>query len=208
MLGLVSEESATVLSGDERLLDGQVRDFWRWALNDLRMNTARGYLAEYLVARAVGDPAPFRIEWDTHDVTAPDGTRIEVKACGRLQSWKSRRPTTVRWTIPKPNLTAWSHDAADWVSSDPARRVDVWVFALQTATDPEVYDPLDVNQWEFRVLPHHVVYDARQRSFAASTLDRLGAHVVDHRGLAAAVRVASSASATRARGSDAPDGSH
>jgi hypothetical protein len=35
------------LQGDEELGDGQsVLDFWRWALGDLRINTARGYLVE------------------------------------------------------------------------------------------------------------------------------------------------------------------
>lgn len=43
--------------------DATVLDFWRWVLGDLRMNNARGYLAEFLVARALGSPAPIRIEW-------------------------------------------------------------------------------------------------------------------------------------------------
>ena len=38
-------------------------DFWRWALGDLRMNTARGYLVEYLVAQALEDETPVRVEW-------------------------------------------------------------------------------------------------------------------------------------------------
>jgi hypothetical protein len=36
--------------------DASVLDFWRWALGDLRMNTARGYLAEFLVACACALP--------------------------------------------------------------------------------------------------------------------------------------------------------
>jgi hypothetical protein len=31
-----------------------VEDFWQFALGDLRMNNARGYLAEYLVGTALG----------------------------------------------------------------------------------------------------------------------------------------------------------
>ena len=44
------------LTGEERFigLDATTRDFWSFALSDLLMNNARGYLAEYLVARAVG----------------------------------------------------------------------------------------------------------------------------------------------------------
>ena len=32
-------------------LDARVVDFWKFALGDLRMNNARGYLAEFIVAR-------------------------------------------------------------------------------------------------------------------------------------------------------------
>ncbi|WP_345314834.1 hypothetical protein [Garicola koreensis] len=31
-----------------------VLDFWRFALSDLKMNNVRGYVVEFLVARAVG----------------------------------------------------------------------------------------------------------------------------------------------------------
>ena len=42
------------LTGSECFSNGDtVLDFWRWAMGDLRMNNARGYLAEYLVARTV-----------------------------------------------------------------------------------------------------------------------------------------------------------
>jgi hypothetical protein len=42
------------LNGSERFtgLDATVADFWRWAFSDLRNNTTRGILAEFLVARA------------------------------------------------------------------------------------------------------------------------------------------------------------
>src|SRR3954470_18321824 len=48
--------AARVLSGAESFhgLDASVLDFWRFAMNDLRTNNVRGYLAEFLVARAVG----------------------------------------------------------------------------------------------------------------------------------------------------------
>lgn len=68
------------MRGDEHFSIGpSVLDFWRWTLGDLRMNTARGYLAEFSVAKAVGSKAPMRIEWAAHDVDAEDGTRLEVK---------------------------------------------------------------------------------------------------------------------------------
>ncbi|WP_143226776.1 hypothetical protein [Actinomyces naeslundii] len=46
----------TPLSGEEVVAgtDATVVDFWRFALSNLWMNNARGYLAEFLVAKAVG----------------------------------------------------------------------------------------------------------------------------------------------------------
>ena len=83
------------LTGDERLgsIDVTVSDFWRWAFNDLRDNTTRGVLAEFLVARALGDVSDRRVGWANYDVLTPSGIRVEVKSSGRLQSW-SQRPGT------------------------------------------------------------------------------------------------------------------
>lgn len=89
----------TPLLGDERLVgcEASVLDFWRFAMSDLRMNNVRGYLAEFLVAQAVGAVGP-RMEWDAYDVLAPDGTRIEVKSSAYLQVWDQRRPSRIVFT--------------------------------------------------------------------------------------------------------------
>ncbi len=84
---------AVLLDGAERFvgLDATVADFWRWAFSDLRDNTTRGILAEFLVAKAVGDQRTLRIGWDNFDAQAPDGTTIEVKCSAFLQSWVQKR---------------------------------------------------------------------------------------------------------------------
>jgi hypothetical protein len=64
-----------------------VLDYWRWAFSDLRDNTQRGVLAEFLVALALGRTETRRKAWDNYDVTTSSGLRIEVKASGYLQSW-------------------------------------------------------------------------------------------------------------------------
>lgn len=138
-----------LLTGAERFTagDASVLDFWRWALGDLRMNNARGYLAEFLVARAVASPDTRRVEWAAHDVTAADGTRIEVKSSAYLQSWGQQRLSTPRFGLTGPT-TSWDEASGTYVS-DPRGRVDVWVFALQACQDHDRYDPLSVEQWQF-----------------------------------------------------------
>ena len=62
-----------ILNGDEPIVgtSAVVRDFWARVLSDLRTNTVRPMLAEFLVAQAVGAPAQPRIEWDAYDVVTP-----------------------------------------------------------------------------------------------------------------------------------------
>ena len=60
----------TPFNGDEKFegMNGNVGDFWRFALPNLQMNNARGYFAEYLVARGLGMESPRRVEWDAYDL--------------------------------------------------------------------------------------------------------------------------------------------
>jgi hypothetical protein len=80
MSDLLHPKRLRQLRGDEGLAPGlTVRDFWRWALGDLRMNTARGYLVEYLVAQALKDETRVRVEWGPYDARGLDGTLVEIK---------------------------------------------------------------------------------------------------------------------------------
>ena len=50
-----------------------VLDFWRWAFSDLRDNTRRGVLAEFIVALALGQTGTRRKGWDNFDVLTSTG---------------------------------------------------------------------------------------------------------------------------------------
>lgn len=161
-----------VLDGSEPFagLDASVMDFWRFAMSDLRMNNVRGYLAEFLVARAVGATGP-RVEWDAYDVLAPDGTRIEVKASAYLQAWAQRGPSRITFT----GLTGRTWTPEGGSSKEQTFNADVYVFAVQTAADHGSYDPLDTDQWRFYVLPRRVLAGRGNRSISLATLESLNA---------------------------------
>jgi hypothetical protein len=151
---------AAPLGGDEHFigLDATVTDFWRWAFSDLRDNTTRGILAEFLVARAVKDERDLRFGWDNFDARAPNGTRIEVKCSAFLQSWAQKSYSRVVFG----RLSAREFDASrNEYSVDTRIRADVFVFAVQTQRDPAAYDMLDVSQWEFWVAKAETI---RQRA--------------------------------------------
>ncbi|MFJ9080485.1 hypothetical protein ACIRO3_35410 [Streptomyces sp. NPDC102278] len=138
-------------NGSERFvgLDATVLDFWRFGMSDLRTNTLRGYLAEFLVARAVGADRS-RVEWDPFDVLTPQGIRIEVKSTGFVQAWTQVKQRESRsWTIPR----AVPYDTITGKPCGPRDfQADVYVFAVHTARSHDEYNALDLSQWTFYVL--------------------------------------------------------
>jgi hypothetical protein len=57
--------------------------FWQWSASDLVGNTARGCLAEYIVATALGLTSGVRNDWEAYDLEF-NGWKIEVKSSGHL----------------------------------------------------------------------------------------------------------------------------
>ena len=69
-------------------MGGTLLGFWQWAASDLLNNTTRGHLAEYLVGQALSaGPKSVRTEWDSFDLTTPEGVPVEVKSAAFVQSW-------------------------------------------------------------------------------------------------------------------------
>lgn len=155
--------TASPLQGNEPFvgLDATVCDFWRWAFSDLRDNTTRGILAEYLVRQAVGDTRPMRIGWDNFDVLAPDGTTVEVKASAYLQGWSQR--SLSKLSFGRVRGRAFDADRNEF-GVEPEVRADVFVFAVQTQIDPMLYDMLDINHWRFWVVTSGAVRDHAGKS--------------------------------------------
>lgn len=177
-----------VPGGDEWLTPGvTVRDFWAWALGDLRLNSTRGMLAQFLVARAVGDPRPRDDGWGDFDVLTADGVKVEVKASGYLQSWKQAKPSKIVFSGLK--ALPWSDETGEW-GSEPEFRADVYVFAVHLCTDHAAYDPLDLAAWRFYVLPASVLRALNQKTLTLSRLETLAPPPVPWAGLRDAISLA------------------
>lgn len=180
---------AVPLDGTERFagLEATVADFWRWAFSDLRDNTTRGILAEFLVAKAVGDERTLRIGWDNFDDQAPDGTTIEVKCSAFLQSWTQKRHSELVFG----RLSAREFDATrNEYSVDARVRADVFVFAVQTQREPAAYDVLDISRWEFWVVRASTIRERAGRTVGIGWVREHATGPLSYGGLADAIYAA------------------
>lgn len=149
------DHSEKFINGDgSRLLGKTVLDYWIWAFSDLVGNTERGGLAEYLVAMAIGAESPLRNSWHTYDIDALDGTKIEVKSALYLNARHQKQLSKIRFNIrktlewiPKKNVFA----------GEKKRRSDIYVFCLLTQKQESQLNPLNLEQWEFYVIPTAVL---------------------------------------------------
>ena len=155
---------------DGQDLDFDLLSFWQWATSDLVSNATRGRFAEYVVARALELATDaVRDEWAAFDLQTPSGVKIEVKSAAYVQSWHQKALSAITFVVPKTR--AW--DAESNTQAHEARRqADVYIFALLAHTDKATVDPLNVNQWQFYVLPTATL-DARTRSQHSITLRSL-----------------------------------
>ena len=171
-------------SGDSSL-DFSVLDFWRWSASDLIGNTARGILAEYIVARAlkISTDKEVRDEWAPFDLETPDGIKIEVKSAAYVQSWKQARYSRISFGTPKTR--AWDSEGGN-LRSEPRRQADVYVFALFAKREMPI-EPLDLDQWKFYALSATKLDE--RKSLSLSALEELASFVTYHE-LADAVRKA------------------
>jgi hypothetical protein len=149
-------------------------DFWRWSGSDLISNASRGRLAEFIVARALGIRTDgVRDEWGACDLTAAGmksgGVKIEVKSAAFVQTWYQEHLSSIRFVVPK---TRAYDPETNLLSAEAKRQADVYVFAVLAEKDKERIDPLDLDQWEFYVLPTAML-DARTRSQHSITLKTL-----------------------------------
>lgn len=145
--------------------------FWQWSSSDLLSNSRCGVLAEFIVARALGcDLSEPRDEWAAHDLTTPEGIKVEVKSAAFLQSWNQPKGLSKVYFSIKESLQ-WDPDT-NKQGAVKGRSADVYVFCLLAHTDKATVDPLDLDQWRFFVMSIGTL-DSYTRSRHSITLTSL-----------------------------------
>ena len=173
--------------------------FYAWAYGDLLANTTRGVLAEYLVATALGLCDTPRIAWNRYDLQIDDAEAseakirkvgVEVKSAAYMQAWtQTTGPSVISFDIAP--AAGWDHDT-DTHAAGPVRSAAVYVFCLLFTRGPDRPDPLDVDQWEFYVLPTSVLNREKptQKRIRLEPLKDLQPTACTYAGLADAIRAA------------------
>ena len=186
-LDIVKKNGAERFRARGSELDFNLLDYWRWSTSDLVGNTARGILAEYIVARALGIPTDEQVrdEWAPFDLEMRERIKIEVKSAAYIQSWEQERVSRISFGTPK--TLAWDSESGT-LSSEPKRHADVYVFAL-FAQQKMPIDPLDLDQWKFYALSTQKLDDRKSISLSALEKEKLALPVPWHE-LADAVREA------------------
>lgn len=145
-------------------------DFWRWSLSELVSNATRGRLAEFIVANALGiSTHSVRDEWSAFDLQTPENVKVEVKSAAYMQSWYQSSLSKISFRTPKTRAYDPNTNQLD---VEAKRQADVYVFAVLAHQDKTTIDPLNVDQWEFYVVPTAKL-DARTRSQYGITLPTL-----------------------------------
>jgi len=132
------------------LAAADILDYWSWAYSDIVVNTNRGALAEFIVARAIGSEPSVRIDWAAYDLDTPSGIKVEVKSSAYLQSWHQTSISKPIFSIRKAR--EWSPET-NKLNEELLRHSDVYVFCLLAYRgDKNLLDPMDLSQWEFYVV--------------------------------------------------------
>lgn len=154
------------VTADQRVVGaeiGTVGDFWQWAFSDLCDDDIKGWFAEWLVASLLRVQMTRRISWADSDIIIGDRSkclRIEVKSTAHFQSWKLldeygdaivSKPLAEDARVKRrfPPLMSRKGSGPVDPNDEKLHKSDLYVFALQSHTDPDSWNALDVSQWEF-----------------------------------------------------------
>ena len=129
-----------------------VLDFWQFMYSQL--DSLSGDLAEFIVAQALGvKKAENSDYWSAYDMSYR-GRRIEVKETRYIHPWNKKRVSQVRtFSIAPTNNEYWSGTLKLNSGKKLSRQSDVYVFCLNTNQDFDNQDPLDLDHWEFYIVP-------------------------------------------------------
>ncbi|MCJ7615105.1 MAG: hypothetical protein MUO43_01005, partial [Desulfobacterales bacterium] len=107
-----------------------------------------------------------------------NGIKIEVKSAAYIQSWYQRELSNITFGIGKRGYD----EQTNHLDSESKRQADIYIFCLLHHTIQDTIDPLDMDQWDFYILPTSVL-DAEvreQKQIGLNSLMRFNPHHVKY----------------------------
>lgn len=141
---------------DGKELDYKFIDFWRFHFSNIY--DIQGRIAEFIVAKALGiNESQNDQYWTLWDLTYR-GKKIEVKETSYYHSFNKDGKISKQRTfgIPKANG---SYDPEVSGNTEFRRQNDVYIFCLNIGETKEDSYPLNLNNWEFYIVPTEIIDD-------------------------------------------------
>lgn len=124
-------------------------DFWQFQYSNIY--NLQEYIAEFLVAKALGTNKPYNTDyWTLYDISYRN-KRIEVKQTSYYHPWNEGSKVSEQRTF---NISK-ANSNYETVGSENRfeRQNDIYVFCLLNGNTKETSYPLNLNNWEFYVVP-------------------------------------------------------
>lgn len=146
-------------TGDEHFkVNGESRfsvlDVWKFAYCQLPDDV----MAEFLVAKALGiDKSENNSYWTAYDMSYRK-KRIEVKSTVYVHPWNTEKVSQVRtFSIAPSKNSYWLDTPLPSADGDLERQSEVYVFCLNANQDIDKHDILNIDHWEFYVVPTYII---------------------------------------------------
>ncbi len=130
-------------------LDFGMLEFWCSKFSNVY--NIQEYIAEFLVEKALGIDKSHNTEyWTLFDILYKD-YRIEIKETGYYHPWNENGKISEsrRFGITKANSKYENKDSNNLYE----RQNDIYVFCLNVGKTKETSNPLNIDNWEFYIVP-------------------------------------------------------
>jgi hypothetical protein len=123
----------------------------------------------------------------SYDLTTKEGINIEVKASAYLQNWSQRHLSKIVFDISPKQI--WD-PKTNSLSNSRSRPSDVYIFCLLKHTDPKTIDVLNLDQWDFYIMPTKILDEKKplQKSINLSSLQKLNPIISDFKSLSSSLQ--------------------
>lgn len=129
-----------------------VQEFWEFTYSYLEGQIA--YIAEFLVAKALGITKAQNVKyWTAYDI-AYRNKRIEIKSTSYVHSWNTKKVSNTRIFSIRPSSSKyWSRTFAEQEADILERQSDIYIFCLNTNKEIGNEKSLLIDDWDFYVVP-------------------------------------------------------